>query len=111
MACTCNSEELWQWFQDHLKQLDNSTKLMKCELPEEQRGKIFLNLETELLCEQPIVIRLGIQDIQPFSVFVSWQGRNRSGLYGYQIAYYSMDISTEVSHLPDFALFASWSSF
>lgn len=75
---------------------------MKCEFPEEQRGKIFLDLETELLCDQPMVIRLGIQDIQPFSVFVSWQGRNRSGLYGYQVAYYSMDISTEVCNLLDF---------
>lgn len=84
---------------------------MKCEFPEEQRGKIFLDLETELLCEQPMVIRLGIQDIQPFSVFVSWQGRNRSGLYGYQVAYYSMDISSEVSNLPGFSLSALWSSF
>lgn len=58
---------------------------------------MFLDLNPEQFCDQPLVIKLGIQDIQPFSVLVSWQSRNHSGLHGYQVAYYSINGIEEVS--------------
>lgn len=72
-------------------------KELKCEHPEELRGNIFIELDPDQFCDQPMVVRLGIQDIQPFSVLVSWQSRNHSGLHGYQVAYYSIDTIDEVS--------------
>lgn len=69
---------------------------LRCERPPELRGRVFLDLEPEQFCDQPLVVRLGIQDIQPYSVLVSWQSRNHSGLYGYQVAYYTIDMVDEV---------------
>lgn len=64
---------------------------LRCEHPPELRGRVFLDLDPEQFCDQPLVVKLGIQDIQPFSVLVSWQSRNHSGLHGYHVAYYSVD--------------------
>lgn len=74
-----------------------NTLALRCEHPPELRGRVFLELNPEQFCDQPLVVKLGIQDIQPFSVLVSWQSRNHSGLYGYQVAYYTIDGSEEVS--------------
>lgn len=98
LFCTCDSEELWEWYKDHRRQLEHpQDKHLKCEHPEELRGKVLVELDPEQFCKQPLVIKLGIQDIQPFSVVVSWQSRNHSGLHGYQIAYYSIETVEEVS--------------
>jgi hypothetical protein len=40
---------------------------------------------------------LAIQDIQPYSVLVSWQSRDHSGLSGYQVIYHSLEVPDEVS--------------
>ncbi|XP_066246926.1 protein artichoke-like [Euwallacea similis] len=97
LMCNCDSEELWEWCKDHRKQLTHpQDKHLKCEFPEALRGKVFIELDPEQFCNQPIVIKLAIQDIQPFSVVVSWQSRNHSGLLGYQITYYSTDSADEV---------------
>lgn len=95
ISCSCESQELWEWLKDHQKLVERhaatDTFELRCEHPAELRGKLFLDLEPEQFCDQPIVVKLGIQDIQPFSVLVSWQSRNHSGLNGYQVVYYSTD--------------------
>lgn len=89
---------MWEWLRDHQKLVERAnTRALRCEQPPELRGRIFLDLNPEQFCDQPLVIKLGIQDIQPFSVLVSWQSRNHSGLHGYQVAYYSINGIDEVS--------------
>lgn len=97
ILCSCDSQELWEWLRDHQKLVERAnTRALRCEHPPELRGRIFLDLNPEQFCDQPLVIKLGIQDIQPFSVLVSWQSRNHSGLHGYQVAYYSINGIDEV---------------
>lgn len=97
LSCSCDSQELWEWLRDHQKLVERTNTLeLRCEHPPELRGRVFLDLDPEQFCDQPMVVKLGIQDIQPFSVLVSWQSRNHSGLHGYQVAYYSMDTVDEV---------------
>lgn len=71
--------------------------LLKCDQPPELRGLVFLDLDPHAFCSTPLVLKLAIQDIQPFSVLVSWQSRNHSGLHGYQVAYHALDNVDEVS--------------
>jgi hypothetical protein len=52
---------------------------------------LFLDLEPPRFCSTPLVLKLAIQDIQPFSVIVSWQSRNHSGLHGFRVAYHALD--------------------
>lgn len=47
-----------------------------------------MEMTSQKLCDMPIVIRIAIQDIQPYSVVVSWQSRNQTGLSGYKVAYF-----------------------
>lgn len=97
LSCSCDSQELWEWLRDHQKVVKRTNTLeLRCEHPPELRGRIFLDLDPEQFCDQPLVIKLGIQDIQPFSVLVSWQSRNHSGLHGYQVLYYSLDTIDEI---------------
>jgi len=70
--------------------------LLRCEQPPELRGLVFLDLDPRAFCSAPLVVKLAIQDIQPFSVLVSWQSRNHSGLRGYQVAYHALDNVDEV---------------
>lgn len=71
--------------------------VLRCEQPPELRGLVFLDLDPHTFCSSPLVIKLAIQDIQPFSVLVSWQSRNHSGLHGYQVAYHALGNVDEVS--------------
>lgn len=71
--------------------------LLRCEQPPELRGLVFLELDPHAFCSAPLVLKLAIQDIQPFSVVVSWQSRNQTGLHGYQVAYHALDNVDEVS--------------
>lgn len=70
--------------------------LLRCEQPPELRGLVFLDLEPRAFCSAPLILKLAIQDIQPYSVLVSWQSRNHSGLFGYQVAYHAVDNVDEV---------------
>lgn len=56
-------------------------------------------MEPKEFCEAPIIAKLAIQDIQPYSVVVSWQGREHSGILGYQVVYHSLDTVDEVNFL------------
>nr|XP_050869072.1 chaoptin-like isoform X1 [Vespula vulgaris]XP_050869073.1 chaoptin-like isoform X1 [Vespula vulgaris]XP_050869074.1 chaoptin-like isoform X1 [Vespula vulgaris]XP_050869075.1 chaoptin-like isoform X1 [Vespula vulgaris]XP_050869076.1 chaoptin-like isoform X1 [Vespula vulgaris]XP_050869077.1 chaoptin-like isoform X1 [Vespula vulgaris]XP_050869078.1 chaoptin-like isoform X1 [Vespula vulgaris]XP_050869079.1 chaoptin-like isoform X1 [Vespula vulgaris]XP_050869080.1 chaoptin-like isoform X1 [Ve len=114
LHCGCESQELWEWLRDHQKLVggvgrgrgrgrngvgvgDVEGGLLKCEQPPELRGLVFLDLDPHAFCSAPLVLKLAIQDIQPFSVLVSWQSRNHSGLHGYQVAYHALDNVAEVS--------------
>lgn len=80
---------MWRWMQDHHKIVLKGSSNLRCEHPEELHGYSFIELPSHKLCDTPIVIRIAIQDIQTYSVIVSWQSRNQSGLIGYQVAYYA----------------------
>ncbi|CAG4916143.1 unnamed protein product [Colias eurytheme] len=88
LTCNCESQELWRWMQNHYKIVLKGSSNLRCEHPEELHGYSFMELTSQKLCDVPVVIRIAIQDIQTYSVIVSWQSRNQSGLSGYQVAYY-----------------------
>ncbi|KAM0730480.1 Protein artichoke [Formica fusca] len=111
LHCDCDSQELWEWLRDHqklvgggmnrnrgggLRMNDVDGGLLRCEQPPELRGLVFLDLDPRAFCSAPLVLKLAIQDIQPFSVLVSWQSRNHSSLRGYQVAYHALDDVDEV---------------
>lgn len=75
---------------------DVDSGLLRCQQPPELRGLVFLELDPHAFCSAPLVLKLAIQDIQPFSVLVSWQSRNHSGIRGYQVAYHAMENIEEV---------------
>lgn len=90
LYCGCAQQEVWEWLRDHQKMINEGNEVrssLKCEQPPELRGRLFLELDPPTFCTTPLVLKLAIQDIQPFSVVVSWQSRNHSGVYGYKIAY------------------------
>lgn len=113
LHCGCESQELWEWLRDHQKMVGGVGRshtgrngvgvtnmeggLLRCEQPPELRGLVFLDLDPNAFCSSPLVLKLAIQDIQPFSVLVSWQSRNHSGLHGYQVAYHALDNVDEVN--------------
>lgn len=92
LYCGCEQQELWEWLRDHQKLVGR----LRCDQPPELRGLLFLDLEPPRFCSAPLVLKLAIQDIQPFSVLVSWQSRNHSGLHGYRVAYHALDKNNEV---------------
>ncbi|CRL04742.1 CLUMA_CG017802, isoform A [Clunio marinus] len=98
--CSCESQELWEWLHDHLKWklLDEVTgkSQLNCNQPETLKGKDFLKMEPQDFCDAPLIMKLAIQDIQPYSVLVSWQSREHSGLNGYQVIYHSLEVPDEV---------------
>ena len=81
-----------------MNDMDNG--LLRCQQPPELRGLVFLELDPHAFCSAPLVLKLAIQDIQPFSVLVSWQSRNHSGIRGYQVAYHTMENIEEVTRFP-----------
>lgn len=116
LHCGCESQELWEWLRDHQKLVrggggigrnrgtgsngmgvnDAEDGLLRCEQPPELRGLVFLDLDPHAFCSAPLVLKVIIQDIQPFSLLVSWQSRNHTGLHGYQVAYHPLDNADEV---------------
>lgn len=78
---------------------------LKCEQPINLRGSIFIDMEPQAFCDIPLILKLAIQDIQPYSVLVSWQSREHSGLHGYQIIYHSLDGVDEVIYILNFKIY------
>ena len=70
---------------------------LNCDQPASLRGKDFLKMEPQDFCDAPLIMKLAIQDIQPYSVLVSWQSREHSGLSGYQVIYHSLEVPDEVN--------------
>jgi hypothetical protein len=91
LHCGCEQQEVWEWLRDHQKVVGVRKGGLRCEQPPELRGLLFLELEPPKFCSVPLVLKLAIQDIQPFSVVVSWQSRNHTGLHGYRVAYHALD--------------------
>lgn len=126
LNCGCESQELWAWLRDHQKlvagvsrnhagrkrsggpgggvgraevEAGNGAGLLRCQQPPELKGLVFLDLEPGAFCSSPLILKLGIQDIQPFSVVVTWQSRNNSGLSGYQVLYHALPLDEVSSDL------------
>ncbi|KAF5308126.1 hypothetical protein FQR65_LT18261 [Abscondita terminalis] len=91
ISCSCDSQELWEWLQEHQKLIEETgrRKTTMRASPRIKRTDI-LDLNPNQFCDQPLVVKIAIQDIQPYSMVVSWQSRNHSGLHGYQIAYHAV---------------------
>lgn len=79
---------------EHYKIVIKGSRNLRCEHPEDLHGYSFIELPSHKLCDIPIVIRIAIQDIQTYSIIVSWQSRNQTGLNAYQVAYFSEDNPT-----------------
>lgn len=47
-------------------------------------------MEPQQFCDAPLIPKIAIQDIQPYSVIVSWQSREHLGLNGYEIVYHAI---------------------
>ncbi|XP_058445542.1 protein artichoke [Malaya genurostris] len=95
LACSCDTQELWEWLSDHRKWTvgyDN----VKCEQPPEVHGKNLLTMEPQEFCDIPLILKIAIQDIQPYSVLVSWQSREHSGLHGYHVIFHSLDMVEDI---------------
>lgn len=74
---------------------------LRCDQPASLRGRILMEMEPHRFCDAPLILKVAIQDIQPYAVHVSWQTREHSGLHGYHVVYRSMEgaFSTEVSDI------------
>lgn len=46
-------------------------------------------MEPQQFCDAPLIPKMAIQDIQPYSVVVSWQSRDHLGLTGFEIVYHA----------------------
>lgn len=60
---------------------------LRCDQPTGLAGKGLLEMEPHRFCDAPLILKVAIQDIQPYSVLVSWQTREHSGLHGYHVVY------------------------
>ncbi|XP_062539989.1 protein artichoke [Armigeres subalbatus] len=88
LNCSCDTQELWEWLSDHRKWTSEN---VRCEQPAEVHGKNLLAMEPLEFCDVPMIMKIAIQDIQPYSVLVSWQSREHSGLHGYHVIFHSLD--------------------
>lgn len=108
LHCSCDAQKLWEWLRDHRKWSlsmgsgagrgiggltgglgGDSINYLRCEHPTELRGKVFGRMEPQQFCDAPLIPKMAIQDIQPYSVVVSWQSRDHLGLNGFEIVYHA----------------------
>nr|XP_014092231.2 uncharacterized protein LOC106618861 [Bactrocera oleae] len=93
LHCSCDAQKLWEWLRDHRKWSQTSAgdgiNYLRCEHPVDLRGKVFAKMEPQQFCDAPLIPKIAIQDIQPYSVVVSWLSREHLGLTGYEIVYYA----------------------
>lgn len=80
-AVADGSDVLSEFFFSHLR----------CDQPTRLRGRVLMEMEPHRFCDAPLILKVAIQDIQPYSVLVSWQTREHSGLHGYHVVYRSME--------------------
>ncbi|XP_058836588.1 chaoptin [Topomyia yanbarensis] len=95
LVCSCDTQELWEWLSDHRKWTTGFDNV-KCEQPPEVQGKNLLTMEPQEFCDIPLILKIAIQDIQPYSVLVSWQSREHSGLHGYHVIFHSLDTVEDI---------------
>ncbi|XP_030381073.1 chaoptin [Scaptodrosophila lebanonensis] len=93
LHCSCDAQKLWEWLRDHRKwsltPSGDNINYLRCEHPTELRGKVFGRMEPQQFCDAPLIPKMAIQDIQPYSVVVSWQSREHLGLNGFEIVYHA----------------------
>lgn len=97
LLCNCETQELWEWLGDHRKWTSTGYGGVRCEQPVEIQGKGLLAMEPQEFCDKPLILKIAIQDIRPYSVLVSWQSREHSGLHGYHVIFHSLDTVEDVS--------------
>ncbi|XP_052866672.1 protein artichoke [Anopheles cruzii] len=95
LVCSCDTQELWELLSDHRK-WTRGYDAVRCEQPPEVQGKRLLAMEPQEFCDVPLILKIAIQDIQPYSVLVSWQSREHSGLHGFHIIYHSLDTVEDI---------------
>ncbi|XP_065077398.1 protein artichoke [Ochlerotatus camptorhynchus] len=93
LNCSCDTQELWEWLGDHRRWTSDN---VRCEQPVEVHGKSLLTMEPQEFCDIPLILKIAIQDIQPYSVLVSWQSREHSGLHGYHVIFHSLDTVEDI---------------
>lgn len=79
--------------------MHSTERFIKCETPLSLRGRPMATVTTEEFC--PLITEVTIDDIQRYSVSVSWQHREHTGLSGFEIFYQAIDGSIDdvsVSH-------------
>ncbi|KAL9696305.1 hypothetical protein quinque_015590 [Culex quinquefasciatus] len=96
LLCNCETQELWEWLGDHRKWTSTGYGGVRCEQPVEIQGKSLLAMEPQEFCDKPLILKIAIQDIRPYSVLVSWQSREHSGLHGYHVIFHSLDTVEDI---------------
>ncbi|XP_031636562.1 protein artichoke [Contarinia nasturtii] len=87
--CSCESQSQWEWIKDHQKIMHSTERFIKCETPLSLRGRPFAAVTPEEFC--PLITEVTIDDIERYSVVVSWQHREHTGLVGFEIFYQAID--------------------
>ena len=70
---------------------------LRCDQPANLRGHVLLQMKPQSFCDVPMIVKLAIQDIQPYSLNVTWQSGQPSGLEAYRVVYRSSKSREEVS--------------
>uniref|UniRef100_A0A1B0D2X1 Uncharacterized protein n=1 Tax=Phlebotomus papatasi TaxID=29031 RepID=A0A1B0D2X1_PHLPP len=91
ISCSCDTQELWEWLRDHQKWMMGQHHV-HCDQPMELRGRVLFEMQPQEFCDAPLILKVAIQDIQPYSVIVSWQSREYTGLTGYHVVFHPLDI-------------------
>ena len=93
--------------QQHQQQSDEVSFFsshLRCDQPESLRGRVLMQMEPHRFCDAPLILKMAIQDVQPYAVHVSWNTREQSGLHGYHVVYRTVDTapgeSDEVIPIP-----------
>ncbi|XP_050690603.1 protein artichoke-like [Eriocheir sinensis] len=84
--CGCRMGQLWTWLQDHLSMVPDLRELI-CHLPKGLSGQPFLMLSSAMLCPQPLILQLSVQDIQSQSLVLKWHPSNESSIQGYKVSF------------------------
>lgn len=69
--------------------MHSTERFIKCETPLSLRGRPFAAVTPEEFC--PLITEVTIDDIQRYSMVVSWQHREHTGLSGFEIFYQAID--------------------
>lgn len=95
--CSCETQSTWQWIKDHQKIMHSTERFIKCDAPFSLRGRPFATVMPEEFC--PLITAVSVDDIQRYSIVVSWQNREHSELDGFEIFYQAIDGGIDdVSH-------------
>lgn len=69
--------------------MHSTERMIRCETPAALRGRPFATVTSEEFC--PLITDITIDDIQRYSVVVTWKNREHNGLSGFEIFYQAID--------------------